>query len=180
MKVRWEGVGWEACGSCGGKVRGGEACGGMACGGKVCGGEACEAPFACLESEDGDGDRLHCGLVVNRELESHSHHHEKAEDEKVDQATRVVQLGAKELPLVQEELIDEPLHELVEEQRGAARVRINARDELHDVAVAIARRVDAREVNAMHGHRTPNPQHTALLAQHELDEIVISELGREL
>ena len=82
--------------------------------------------------------------------------------------------GAKLVPFEFKELIDEALHERVEEQRRRLLRRIESANKLHHVATSVTGGVHTKQVDRVLRNGAPYPEHGALPAQQVLEHGVVT------
>ena len=140
--------------------------------------------------DEGDGEPRHPARrrLATREqellrglLEEGGRRREGDEEAEVNEDEPPVHLARILRPLDDEELPDEPVENLVEQQRVRRRLGEDAPDALHHVIRRVeARRVNLVEVDDVLGDGPPMPEHPRLLAHDELEHVVVAQLHCEL
>jgi len=132
------------------------------------------------EGEDGDAQPLMHRVDDRLILECESKGEGEDEEEEEERAAGHMEPTPVELPLFEEELVDEAVHERVEEHRRGVLVGTRPCDELHDVPTSISAGVDALQIEREARHWAPYPQRLTLLAQHVTKHTVIAQPRRQL
>ena len=105
---------------------------------------------------------------------------ERGQVEGVEDAVREPDVLAEGLPFLHDHLMQEALHELVEEHLLCAQFRVEAPNELEHLAALAACRIDAIEIDLVLRHWPPFPQDPHLTAENMLEHAMIAELARLL
>eukprot|EP00966_Prymnesium_polylepis_P039664 920523-Prymnesium_polylepis.1 len=90
------------------------------------------------------------------------------------------EVECKAMPLLEEELVEEALHQRVEEHLLGLHSRINGRDEFHDIVCRLAGRIDFIQLKHVLRDRPPAPDYLAAAAHSMLEHAMISQLCSQL